>query len=266
MLFKDEYDFLSNMHECNVQIIINDIPYMFLCAESAFQALKDPSRVNEFINLNGYQAKKLGQQVQLRPDWEEKKINLMFCVLTCKFEQNQFLRVRLSQIKGDIIEDNTWNDRFWGVWKGVGENHLGKLLTNLRDKFNPFYCLVVGSRGFNDYNLMCQILDYMLQNKTYIVIVSGGAKGADSLAERYAKERGLELKVFPADWDKYGKSAGYRRNEQMHLWISARHNRGVVAFWDSISKGTAHNFELCKTYGNPIRCYNYIENKYITIE
>lgn len=113
-------------------------------------------------------------------------------------------------------------------------------------------CLVVGSRNFNDYELMKENLDSILSTYEDICIVSGGAKGADSLAERYAKEKGYKLKVFPADWDKYGKSAGYIRNEEMHRYISQFEERKCVAFWDGESKGTAHSFNLCKQYDNPL--------------
>lgn len=116
-----------------------------------------------------------------------------------------------------------------------------------------FVCLVVGSRTFNNYELLKTKLDQLLQNQSKIVIVSGGAKGADSLAERYAKEKGYPVRIFPADWDKYGKSAGYKRNEQMHQYIAKAERRGVVAFWQNNSKGTAHNFELTKKYNNPLR-------------
>lgn len=116
-----------------------------------------------------------------------------------------------------------------------------------------FYCLVVGSRTFDDYELMKKKLDHILKNYHRIVIVSGGARGADSLAERYAKEKDYPLKVFPAEWDRYGKSAGYRRNEQMHQYISKSDHRGVVAFWKDGSKGTAHNFGLAEKYNNQLR-------------
>lgn len=82
-----------------------------------------------------------------------------------------------------------------------------------------FYCLVAGSRTITDYNYIKETLDYFLQNKTEITIVSGGARGVDSLAERYAKERNYGLKIFPADWDRYGKQAGYIRNDEMHKYI-----------------------------------------------
>lgn len=120
-----------------------------------------------------------------------------------------------------------------------------------------FFCLVVGSRGFNDYELMKRKLDSLLAHQSKIVIVSGGARGADSLAERYAKERGYELEVYPANWKLHGNRAGYIRNEQMHKRISNAAKRGVVAFWDGQSKGTAHNFQLCQKYDNPLRLVKY---------
>jgi uncharacterized protein YeaO (DUF488 family) len=120
---------------------------------------------------------------------------------------------------------------------------------------NAFYLLVAGSRGFNDYPLLKEKLDYLLQNQSgkEIHIVSGGAKGADTMAEWYAKKRGYQMHVFPADWNRFGKSAGYRRNEQMHQFISQFPKRGCVCFWDGESKGTQHNFKLCETYGTPLR-------------
>lgn len=125
----------------------------------------------------------------------------------------------------------------------------------VKDEDNTFYLLVAGSRGFNNYALLKEKLDYFLKNQTdkNIHIVSGGARGADTLAERYAKERGYEMHVFPANWDRFGKSAGYRRNEQMHKFIAQFPKRGCVCFWDGKSKGTKHNFELCKNYDTPLR-------------
>lgn len=108
--------------------------------------------------------------------------------------------------------------------------------------------LVVGSRSFNDYDKVSEVLDRVIDNNTDVEIISGGARGADSLAERYAKEHNLALKVFPAYWDKYGKSAGYKRNVEMHKYISEFEDRICIAFWDGKSKGTTHNFELSKHY------------------
>jgi len=72
----------------------------------------------------------------------------------------------------------------------------------------PVRLAVVGSRTFNDYAFMCGVLGRFEIRE----IVSGGARGADALAERYARGRGLPVRVFPADWDTHGNSAGFLRN------------------------------------------------------
>jgi len=104
--------------------------------------------------------------------------------------------------------------------------------------------IIAGSRDFNDYEFLCQKCDALLLNlETYIEIVSGTARGADALGEQYAIERGYPVKRFPADWDTYGKSAGYRRNEQMANYADA-----LIAFWDGKSRGTKHMIDLSYQY------------------
>jgi hypothetical protein len=120
-----------------------------------------------------------------------------------------------------------------------------------------FYCLVVGSRTFENYNLMKNKLDKLLVNQKNVVIVSGGARGADSLAEKYAKEKGYTLKIFKADWKKWGNYAGYERNNRMHEYIKDYEKRGCVAFWDGKSHGTKQNFDLCEKYNTPLRIIKF---------
>jgi len=117
---------------------------------------------------------------------------------------------------------------------------------------DAFFCLVVGSRSFTDYDLLRRKLDFFLQNQQKVVIVSGGATGADSLAERYAEEKGYPLMVFKADWS-LGKGAGYIRNEKMHRFIAGFPKRGCAAFWDGQSKGTKQSFGLAERYKNPLK-------------
>jgi len=95
--------------------------------------------------------------------------------------------------------------------------------------------VIAGGRTFNDYELLKTKCDEILKDFNDIEIVSGTAKGADRMGEQYAKEMGYGLKLFPADWNKYGKSAGYRRNEQMADYADM-----LIAFWDGESKGTKH--------------------------
>lgn len=84
--------------------------------------------------------------------------------------------------------------------------------------------------------------------------MSGGAKGADTLGERYAEEKGFKVKRFPADWNIHGKKAGILRNEEM-----ANYADTCVAFWDSQSKGTAHMIKRATELGLKVRVvrYNY---------
>lgn len=153
---------------------------------------------------------------------------------------------------GHFIKTREENE-FTNIIDGLDEE-IAELISECN-----FYLLIAGSRSFNNYELLKERCDFFLQNqKGTIHIVSGGAKGADTLAERYAKERGYELHVFPADWNKYGNRAGYIRNEEMHKFIAkASYKRGVVCFWDGQSKGTAHNFELSKKYNNPLRVVKF---------
>lgn len=116
-----------------------------------------------------------------------------------------------------------------------------------------FHCLIVGSRGYTDYASFKAKCDALLAGRTDIEIVSGGASGTDAMAGRYARELDYSLQVFPADWSRYGKRAGYVRNREMHSYISTHADRGVIAFWDGSSKGTAQSFALAREFDNPLR-------------
>ena len=112
--------------------------------------------------------------------------------------------------------------------------------------------IIAGGRTFNDYDLLYQNCDKVLRIKNEIEIVSGTANGADKLGERYAKEKGYPIKQFPANWDKYGKSAGYKRNEEM-----AKYADGLIACWDGKSKGTKHMSDLAKQYELKVKVFIY---------
>jgi hypothetical protein len=120
-----------------------------------------------------------------------------------------------------------------------------------------FACLIAGSRTFNDAELLEKTMDRLLTNKQKVLIISGGARGADTLAENYAKKRGYKTLIMPAEWDKYGKSAGYKRNAKMHEALSYFEDRACVLFWDGKSKGTQHNIPLAKKYNTQIRIIRF---------
>jgi predicted Rossmann fold nucleotide-binding protein DprA/Smf involved in DNA uptake len=114
--------------------------------------------------------------------------------------------------------------------------------------------IIAGGRDFNDYALLERILTRLLSKTPLeeVLIISGGAKGADKLGERYAKEKGIALQVFPADWDKHGKKAGYLRNAEM-----AKEGTHLVAFWDGQSKGTKHMIDLARKRNLDVRIISY---------
>ena len=115
-----------------------------------------------------------------------------------------------------------------------------------------FKVIIAGGRDFNNYDLLKKKVNKILSNKSEIEIVSGTANGADKLGERYAKEFNLNLKQFPADWNKHGKRAGYLRNKDMSIYADA-----CICFWDSKSKGTEHMINLAKSQGIPLRVIKY---------
>jgi predicted Rossmann fold nucleotide-binding protein DprA/Smf involved in DNA uptake len=97
---------------------------------------------------------------------------------------------------------------------------------------------VVGSRDFNDYPLMRSTLNTMKISH----IVSGGSRGADSLAEQYANEKKIPFTVYPARWELYGKSAGVIRNR-----LIVDNSDMIIAFWDGTSPGTRNTIEYARS-------------------
>lgn len=134
-LFRDEYFFLSNFYP--VEIKLDGIVYPN--AETVFQAQKtlDVEERRKFSMLkNPVQAKRLGREVKLRDDWEEVKLDIMTEIVSQKFLQHPHLIEMLLQTGDEeLVEGNKWGDRFWGVCKGKGENHLGKILMKIRDAY-----------------------------------------------------------------------------------------------------------------------------------
>lgn len=104
---------------------------------------------------------------------------------------------------------------------------------------------IVGTRTFNDYNMLYQSISH-IQDMT--CIVSGGAKGTDTLAERYAMEKNIATVIIRPDWNRYGKSAGPIRNRTI-----VEQSDVVIAFWDYNSKGTKSTIDICRELGK--QCY-----------
>ena len=108
--------------------------------------------------------------------------------------------------------------------------------------------LVCGGRHFSDYALLEKTINGVIAESGCkdIEIVSGHCVGADRLGELYAEKHNVQVKIFPAEWKKYGKRAGSMRNKQMIDYISGFKNKIVVAFVSAKTKGTRNTISLAK--------------------
>lgn len=112
--------------------------------------------------------------------------------------------------------------------------------------------IIAGGRKYDDYNSLKKYCDYILQNSSDIEIICGTAYGADKLGEKYAIEKGFNIKYFKPDWDRFKKSAGYIRNDLMAKYADA-----AIIFWDGKSKGSKHMIDLSIKYKLNLRIFNY---------
>jgi hypothetical protein len=104
---------------------------------------------------------------------------------------------------------------------------------------------VVGSRQVLDEPVIQEVLDTYLGKMT--VLITGGAKGVDTLAERWARKNDIPVEVYLPDWKNLGKAAGIVRNRAMVLECQE-----CIAFWDGISKGTKSTIDMCKKQNKPV--------------
>ena len=102
--------------------------------------------------------------------------------------------------------------------------------------------IIAGSRGVTDFN----IVEEAIKESGFIIteVVCGCARGVDSLGEQWAKNNNIPVKYFPAEWNRFGRSAGYKRNVEM-----ADNAEALIAVWDKVSKGTKHMIDIAGNKG-----------------
>lgn len=132
--FKEEYAFLSNFYPIT-------IPFegvLYPSVENAFQAAKsiDPEHRALCSASTPGQSKRIGRRVTLIENWENTKLGLMKSLVRRKFYNPDLAALLIATGNIELIEGNTWGDQFWGVCDGIGENHLGKILMEIRDECN----------------------------------------------------------------------------------------------------------------------------------
>lgn len=116
--------------------------------------------------------------------------------------------------------------------------------------------IIAGSRTITDYqfvgNIVLDIIykEWGLNSSNIKEIISGHARGVDKLGEKLAKKMNKKLKIFKANWWKYGKKAGYLRNVEM-----ANYADGLIAIWDGKSRGTKMMIDIAKKKGLKVFVY-----------
>ena len=130
-------------------------------------------------------------------------------------------------------------------------------MTNRSEQYRESYLnacrvIIAGSRCYNDYGFLERELDKLFKENDEFVgreikIISGMALGADALAIDYADKHKLTKILFPANWKRYSRIAGFLRNEDM-LSVATH----LIAFWDGKSNGTRHMIEIAKAKGIPV--------------
>ncbi len=132
--FKGKYFFLSNFSP--IPVTLEGITYP--TSEHAYQAYKteDLEERRKMAKLiSPAKAKRHGKRLKLREDWNSIKLKIMENIIRQKFLQNQdYLKKLLETGNAELIEGNTWGDTYWGLYKGMGENHLGKILIKIREE------------------------------------------------------------------------------------------------------------------------------------
>ena len=131
--FDGEFAFLSNFYPCTVR----DGKLTFPSTAHYFQAMKTLDMVERIYNSRAAtpgESKKMGRSVKLRPDWEEVKLSVMETALRQKFADPELAAMLTATGDEELVEGNWWNDTYWGVCRGVGENNLGKLLMKIRSE------------------------------------------------------------------------------------------------------------------------------------
>ena len=111
---------------------------------------------------------------------------------------------------------------------------------------------IIGSRCFNDYEMLVSFIKANINITDIAVMFSGGAVGADTLGERFAEEHNIEKVIYKADWKRYGRAAGFIRNEEIIKAADV-----VFAFWDGYSRGTADSIAKSYKYNKKVFIKKY---------
>jgi len=138
------------------------------------------------------------------------------------------------------------------AWTSSEESNDDIKEITIGKKIKKINLAIVGTRTFTDYIFLEKSVLNNYDITTISNIISGGATGADTLAEVFAKKYSIPIIIYKPDWKLYGRGAGPIRNK-----IIIDSSDTVIAFWDGISPGTKNSVDLAKKSNKPIIIYNY---------
>jgi ribA/ribD-fused uncharacterized protein len=132
--FRNEYKFLSNFFPADVEFegdVYHSVEHAYQAAKSTLRQDRCLIRGTKKAGAAKYQGK---FYISLRPGWEDMKLEVMLLLLRQKFTIPALRDALLATGDAELIEGNYWGDFYWGVCEGVGKNHLGKLLMQVREE------------------------------------------------------------------------------------------------------------------------------------
>ena len=128
-------------------------------------------------------------------------------------------------------------------------------ICNVNDDDQPTIKLgIIGTRTYRNYDQLCEYIDNKFPPGSISTIVSGGASGADALAERYARDRKLEKIIHKPEWNKYPNKYIAARTRNTAIVRDSNH---LIAFWDGISTGTKMTIDIARKANIPIDIFRY---------
>lgn len=137
--FRGDYRFLSNFWiEPDGTHVEGEFQAAKANSVQGYLIRENDARRLRFLGMSPGQAKREGRKLRLRPDWEQVKVVVMRHYVREKFmDHPELAAMLLATGDRELIEGNTWGDTFWGVCDGQGENHLGRVLMEVRDELHP---------------------------------------------------------------------------------------------------------------------------------
>jgi len=206
MFFKGNYYYLSNMCKFDTPIVIDGITYK--TAENYYQSMKTLSNSERvyIASINPAEAKKHTRTIKIRDDWDKVKLDVMTKIIDIKFNIPIFRYLLLSTKEIEIVEDNYWHDTYWGVCEGIGENHLGKILMDKRDKLNKMIEVkrniklgnLYTKENMDNYDYIGFTSNSTVKNNGELVMGAGTAKEIKELYPELPSRLGVMVKLTPS--------------------------------------------------------------------